>query len=133
MAMLWANGIAATACAPAGAHNGRESAWQIEHFVMQASCIDHSLVDSDSMQGFLQVPELVDCGMPLRVCNTSPVQLLPSHSSARTSGTSLTRGCSDLKRRGLATVQVTRFSAYISFPLRFFASERVVVLKRINC
>ena len=132
MAMLWVNGIAAAVCTSPHSQilavSGAAAECATSHHHSWDS--GFSLIDCDSLKDGLQLPEAVDSDTPLRMCNTSPARVLPLHSCARTL---LARGSCDFRRRELAARRTAHFSASITFPLRFFASERVVVLKRINC
>ena len=129
MVMLYANCITALAC------NDVRNSIPIED-----SCYgifegdDDNSSNIDEMFAYAQNDaELIDCGQPMRVCSSRPVRLLSSRVvGSRTS--LVVSGCESHSRMLKCNFGGVQYrSASMPFPLRFYASERVVALRRILC
>ena len=95
---------------------------------------DDDSTNIDEMFAYAQNDaELIDCGQPMRVCSSRPVRLL----SSRVGGSRTLLGVSGCEPNG--RILKCNFggerchSASKPFPMRFYASEKVVALRRILC
>ncbi|MGN0213787.1 MAG: hypothetical protein ACI4AH_03130 [Muribaculaceae bacterium] len=87
-------------------------------------------IDSDEAQ---DNAELNDYEQPYRLCSTRPVRVL----SSRVGGWRLSLGDCGGKYHGRMLKNCfggeLHCSTFVSFAMRFYASERVVALRRIIC
>lgn len=133
LAMLFVNGVAMIACNGDG---NNSSIALCEYSSVVNNCAgdcDYALDDCDAHNQAQNTAELMDYEQPMRVCSTRPLRVL----SSRIGGSRTLLGVSGCEPNG--RILKCNFggerchSASKPFPMRFFASERVVALRRIIC